>query len=211
MKYATITSTAAILSGLALTLSACGKETPDEPLNAPVESLQEPDRAIPPEPGTMPAPGPEARMGELIPPAPGEVGGLPDDREPLDESRIDPESIRGAGLVVEQYAMALEEGRYLDAFAQWGDEGAASGLTGDAFAQSLMKYEEIHVLIGRPAENGASDKAVVPVQMYGRMVGGSPFNTVGPVFLERGDTDGGAPWVITDSALKPAGTVEIAR
>ena len=194
---------------LAMSVAACGKDNSDTGYETPATGTQTPEATPEPAAPEETLQIPQAATGQLIPPAPGEPGGLPDDRTPLDESRIDPESIRGAGLVLEQYGIALEQGAYFDAYGLWANDGAASGMTDEDFATSLMKYSEIHVLIGRPEANGDDLHAIAPVQMYGRMNDGSTFNTIGPVLLERADTGGSVPWVITDSALKPLGEVRI--
>ena len=104
MKYANMTSGAALMLGLALTVTACGKDKSEPKFEEPAAETTETAPAVTPDeaPTQKPVAEPEFAMGELIPPAPGEPGGLPDDRTPLDESRIDPESIRGVGLVLEQ-------------------------------------------------------------------------------------------------------------
>lgn len=148
----------------------------------------------------------------LIPPAPGEVGGLPDDREPLDESPIDPRSVRGAGSVVERYAVALEQGRFADAYRLWRGNGAGSGMNTAEFTQSWSRYRDVRVLIGRPAA-GAAQTATVPVQIYGRVAATTkPFNQVGTLTLARNPDAGDAgstasPWLIASADVKAVGVV----
>src|SRR5690349_8517411 len=48
----------------------------------------------------------------LNPPAPGEPGGLPDDRTPISEGPIDRKSGQGAGQVVQQYFALAESGKF---------------------------------------------------------------------------------------------------
>ena len=84
---------------------------------------------------TPPPATPPATKGEtaLDPPAPGEVGGLPDDRTPVAEGKLDPKSPQGAAQRLQNYAALLEEGKYGDAFALWGDSGKSSGMSKQAF------------------------------------------------------------------------------
>ncbi len=66
-------------------------------------------------------------VGTLIPPAPGEPGGLPDDRRPLDESAArNPTSVAASGATIEQFGFALGEQRYGDAYRFWADDGRRS-------------------------------------------------------------------------------------
>lgn len=149
--------------------------------------------------------GESGAMAELIPPAPGEIGGLPDDRTPLDERPIDPASVRGAGLVLERFGNALEMGDYATAYQSWRENGRATGMTLDQYRAANAKYASMEVLIGKP-QSGGTQTAVVPVQIYGRLAGGKPYNLRGPIVLARtGRTD--RPWAISDSDLKPLGSV----
>lgn len=158
-----------------------------------------------------------APAGELVPPAPGEPGGLPDDRRPLDESAArDPASVAASGATVELFGLALGDGRYDDAYRFWAEEGRRSGMNAAQFAESWRKYSEIHVRVGRPEAQGET-AARVPVQIYGRLrEGGVPFNLYGPMTLERNPAGqrgepGQPPWLITASALKPMGEVTVSR
>jgi len=159
--------------------------------------------------------GPATHEGTLVPPAPGEPGGLPDDREPLDEAaaRV-PTSVEASGATVERWGLALAEGRYGDAYRMWRDNGRASGMSEAAFADSYRKYSEIHVLVGRP-QAGGTQTARVPVQVYGRLrEGGRPFNLRGTMTLARNPQGqngehGQMPWLIAESGLKPEGTVHV--
>lgn len=167
---------------------------------------------------TPPPTTPAAPKGEtaLDPPAPGEVGGLPDDRTPVAEGKIDPKGPQGAAQRLQNYAALLEEGKYGDAFALWGDSGKSSGMSKQAFIDSFAKYSEVHALVGGPQHpEGAAGSiyVTVPMQLYGRLKSGGTFNMVGPVTMRRvNDVPGATPiqlrWHITDSKLKPAGKVK---
>jgi membrane-bound inhibitor of C-type lysozyme len=177
-------------------------------------ALQTPSEAATsaPLPPPEPAPSPRASPPPLEPPAPGEPGGLPDDRTPVSEAPFTPDSAQGAANVVQTYFALIEAGKYHQAWALWGDGGKASGMSAGAFAASFAKYSEYHANIGAPGriDAGAGQRYVtVPVQAYGRLKDGSPFNLRGDVTLHRtADIDGATAeqksWHITTSNLKPS-------
>jgi|TARA_R100000501_G_scaffold4652_1_gene10036 hypothetical protein len=198
------------LAAALLAVSACGPSGEGAPQETPTAPA-EPENRAEPQP-------PAADLPALIPPAPGEVGGLPDDRSPLDEmTPIEPGSAEAAGQVLQRYGAHLEEGDFAAAHALWRRDGEASGMSAEEFAESLGKYSERHLLIGRPGrvEGAAGSSYVdVPVQMYGRLQNGDPFNLRGPIRLKRtndvpGSSEEDRRWGIDDSELKPLGvTVE---
>lgn len=131
----------------------------------------------------------------LLPPAPGQPGGLPNDRTPVREALFTPDSAQGAANVVQSYYALIETGRYADAWALWSDGGKASGGDAQAFARRFAPFAEYHATIGAPGdiEAGAGQRYVtVPVQVYGRTrADGKPFYQLGEVTLHRtGDIDG---------------------
>lgn len=145
---------------------------------------------------TVPAPdSANAQLEPLNPPAPGQPGGLPDDRTPVSEAKFTPDSAQGAANVVQTYYALIEAGRYAQAWALWSDGGEASGGDAKAFAARFAPYSEYHANIGAPGdiEAGAGQRYVtVPVQVYGRIKAtGKPFYQLGEVTLHRtGDIDG---------------------
>ena len=64
-----------------------------------------------------------AVMEPLKPPEPGTPGGLPDDRTPLAEGSITPDSAQGAAQVVQGYYALLEAKRFVDAQDLWDQTG----------------------------------------------------------------------------------------
>lgn len=152
----------------------------------------------------------------LIPPAPGEVGGLPDDRTPIAEGEINPKGPQGAASVLEQWGQAMERREFAAAWALSSTASYARQQGEAAFTQFWSKYSEIHVLIGAPGmmEGAAGSSFVeVPVQIYGRTVDGKTFNLRGPAVLHRvNDVDGATPeqlqWRIESTDLKPMGVVK---
>ena len=139
------------------------------------------------------------------------AGALPDDRTPLNEEAIDLKGAEGAGQVAQLYGGLLEQRRFAEARALWGDGGKASGLTAAEFAQAYDNYAEIHSEVGRPGDlEGAAGSlyATVPFRLYGTLKRGGPFNLIGSLTFRRAnDVDGSTAeqrrWHISDSALKP--------
>ncbi|MFN3727887.1 MAG: hypothetical protein ACK4SZ_16470 [Allosphingosinicella sp.] len=133
----------------------------------------------------------------LAPPAPGQPGGLPDDRTPLAEGPIDPKSAQGAGQVLQSYFALIEAGRHDEAWRLWSDGGRASGMSAAEFAASFAPYAEYHADIGAPGRiEGAAGSAFVevPVQIYGRLRSGAPFSRRGTMTLRRvNDVPGATP------------------
>jgi hypothetical protein len=185
--------TCALALILAASLAACGRPQPT------AEAPAAPTAPSPP-------------LKPLAPPGPGEPGGLPDDRTPVSEAPFTPESAQGAANVVQAYYALLEAGKYAEARRLWGDGGRASRLDEAAFARAFDRYAEYHANIGAPGriEGAAGSLYVeVPVQAYGRLVSGEPFNLRGPVTLRRvNDVPGATPeqlqWRIASAHLKPA-------
>ncbi|MGN6820132.1 MAG: MliC family protein [Sphingomonas sp.] len=147
----------------------------------------------------------------LAPAAPGQPGGLPDDRTPAAEGKFAPDSAQGAANVVQIYYASIEGGKYAAARALWGNGGADSKLSPAAFAASFAKYKEYHANIGGPGEiEGAAGSryVTVPVQIYARLKDGRPDYRTGNVVLRRTEVDGATPeqrkWHIYSIDLKPA-------
>jgi hypothetical protein len=154
-------------------------------------------------------------LGTLVAPAPGEPGGLPDDRTPLNEGAArTPTSVEASGATIQLWGLALSQGRYHDAYRLWAKDGQSSGMTEDQFTRAYRRYSEIQVLVGRP-ESGSAQTARIPVQIYGRMrEDGRPFNLIGTMTLARNpggqkNEAGQMAWLITESDLSPRGTVRI--
>jgi hypothetical protein len=217
-------STAAPALLIALALAGCERQPAQPEARAPMNAQAADDaldRAMNATDGAPPANAPPAsalpanQAGLLVPPAPGEPGGLPDDRAPLDEKAArDPTSVPASGATLERWGIALAQGRYGDAYRLWRERGRKSGMSEADFAQAYRRYSEIHVLVGRPVADGPQTVRV-PVQLYGRLrATGRPFNLLGTMTLARNPAGqhgapGEMPWLITASDLKPRGTVRI--
>jgi hypothetical protein len=145
----------------ALFLAACSQQTSqDEVANAPKTNTLAPE-------------------APLNPPAPGEPGGLPDDRTPVSEGPIDPKSAQSAGQVLQTYFALAEQGKAAEANNLWSEGGEKL---------DLSKYREIHANIGAPrGMEGAAGSSYVdfPVQLYGRTNDGKEFSSRGTMTLRR--------------------------
>ena len=119
----------------------------------------------------------------LNPPAPGQPGGLPDDRTPISEGPIDSKGAQGAAQVLQQYFALLEAGKTAETDSLWSDSGTPA-----EFAARLAKYREVHANIGAPGGLGGAAGSIyvdVPVQLYGRLQDGKEFHARGSMTLRR--------------------------
>ena len=120
-------------------------------------------------------------------------------------------SAAAAATVVQTYFTLIEQGKHDRAWHLWDRDGAASGLSPEAFAASFDKYAEYHANVGTPGriEGAAGQRYVaVPVTIRGTLRDGKPFAMQGPITLHRaGDIDGATleqrSWRIADTALRP--------
>ena len=137
--------------------------------------------------------------------------GLPEDRTPVAEEPINPDSGQGAGQVLQSYAALLEQRRLAEARRLWGEGGAGSGLSQEGFEEAFGKYAEIHAEIGAPGQvEGAAGSAYVeiPVRFYGKLKAGRDFSSVGSATLRRvndvpGSTAEQRRWHIYRIDVKP--------
>ena len=142
----------------------------------------------------------------LTPPAPGQPGGLPDDRTPVADGSINPKSAQGAAQVLQRYFALLQEGKTADADALWTEPGTPS-----EFAAQLAGFREIHANIAAPGPmEGAAGSSYVDValQFYGRTNTGAQFSRTGTATLRRvndvpGSTDEQRQWHIYRIVLQP--------
>ena len=164
---------------LILLLAGCGdaEREPAAPEGATVSaSAAAPDDA---EPRSAPA---------AQPIAPGQPGGLPDDRTPVSEAPFTAGSAQGAANVVQTYYAFIESGRYADAWRLWDAGDDVAGNTADAFARRFAGFREYHAQVGAPQSlEGAAGSlyVAVPVQAYGVLADWTTFNALGKVKLRR--------------------------
>jgi len=175
----------ATIAIMALLLSACDQQPAQHAptSNAPAAAVQ--SQAIPP-PGT----GPNART-------------------PLAEPRgpIDPKSAEAAGQVVQHYGALIEQGRWTEANALWGDERAAYRFHTYAGARA----REIHMEVGKPGNSEGAAGSIyvtVPVILYGELENGAKFRRSATVVLRRvndvpGSTQAQRQWHIQQIDLGP--------
>jgi hypothetical protein len=123
------------------------------------------------------------------------------DKTPLVEPNgpIDPKSTEAAGQVVQTYGALMEQRRWSEANALWGDGTAAA-----KFQTELSAYSEVHLEIGNPGETeGAAGSIYVmmPVFFYGDAKDGQPFRRSADIVLRRvndvpGSTEAQRRWHI---------------
>lgn len=154
--------------------------------------------------------GPDA---PAAPPPPGAAGGLPDDRRPLAEGPIAPNSAQGAAQVVQRYYALLESGRQAEAWKLWSDGSPSRPADAAAFARQFAPYADYHAQIGAPREiEGAAGSLFVevPVVVYGRLKSGKEVHQSGKATLRRvndvpGSTAEQRSWRIYGVALTGQG------
>ena len=85
---------------------------------------------------------------------------------PEPKGPIDPKSVEAAGQVVQRYGALIEQKRWAEAKALWGDAGAAAAFQ----AQALSGNKENHIEIGElgvPEGAAGSTFVTMPVTFYG--------------------------------------------
>src|SRR3546814_14408043 len=78
----------------------------------------------------------------LNPPAPGERGGLADDKTPVSEAPFTETGAQGAANVVQIYYALLDAKQYEQAWNYWKDEGHDKVSTLDQFKESANKKQK---------------------------------------------------------------------
>ncbi|MET0372523.1 MAG: hypothetical protein ABW039_14255 [Sphingobium sp.] len=138
----------------------------------------------------------EAALEPLVPPPPGAPGGLPDDRTPLAEEAIDPDSAQGAAQLVQSYYGLLEQRHFAEAQDLWGERSPVGIEENQRFANRFRGFSEIHANIGAPTNpEGAAGSVyvTVPVQVYGRLThDGKPWYMLRQVTVRRVNAVDGA-------------------
>ena len=108
-------------------------------------------------------------------------------------------SAEAAGQVVQSFGALIEQERWGEAEALWGDAATAAKFTGD-----LKRNRENHIEIGKPGElEGAAGSIYVtmPIILYGKSGSGTDFRRAADVVLRRvndvpGSTEAQRRWHI---------------
>ena len=143
---------------------------------------------------------PSAPAGPVAP-APPSAPKPPAPNEMLAEPKgpIDPTSTEAAGQVVQSYGALIEQQRWKEANALWGNAAAATKAQ-----TALQAYPIVHIEIGNLGEpEGAAGSIYVtmPVIFYGDDKAGQPFRRSAEVILRRvndvpGSTEAQRHWHI---------------
>lgn len=190
MTRYTIPSTVAL--ALVLHLAGCDKAptqrrevepSPAEtPALAPTQALLAPEEAAPP-PSLPPA--------AMTSPPPG-----PTDRDPAH--------------ALAYWREAMEKRNWTAARGVFGDNGAQSGMTLEAFAAAWRKYRIVDVTVGLGEQDAGAGSSYYesPVTITGLTTDNKPFHLAGRLTLRRvNDVDGATPeqlrWHIERSTLRP--------
>ena len=146
---------------------------------------------------------------DQAPPATAPAATAPPARIPLSEPKgpIDPKSAEAAGQVVQSYGALIEQKRWTEANALWGDPGGAK-----KFRSELAAFADAHLEIGDLGEmEGAAGSSYVtmPVVFYGQLKDGKASRRSADIILRRvndvpGSTDAQRRWHIERIEWKAA-------
>lgn len=187
----------AIALAVTLHLAGCDKApSPGQPEVTAPEAPATPSSppAVLPSATASPAP----TESTPAPPSPETAGNLPGptDRDPTH------------ALVY--WRAAMERHDWVAARRVFGDFGAQSGMTPQAFVRAWDKYRIVDVTVGTGEQDGAAGSSFyeVPVTITGLTKANKPYNLAGRLTLRRvNDVDGATPeqlrWHIERSTLKP--------
>ena len=161
-----------------LALAACKPPAEQQQAPAPAPPAQTPPAPPAETPPPVPAtPPPSAAAPNVNAPA--------QDRTPLEEPNgpIDPKSTEAAGQIVQSYGALIEQKRWSEANALWGDKAGAA-----RFQSDLARFAEVHLEIGnlgQPEGAAGSIYVTMPVIFYGDAKDGHPFRRSAEVILRR--------------------------
>ena len=120
-------------------------------------------------------------------------------------------SSAAAAKLLENYFAAVATKRYREAYAMWGGNGEATGMTYPQFVDSFARYRIYDGNFGKPGDiEGAAGSSYIefPAKVTGVLAKGGGFVLEGPITLRRvNDADGSTAeqrrWHIATSGLKP--------
>lgn len=143
----------------------------------------------------------EQRPANVLTPNTVGVQNAAPDKTPLSEPNgpIDPKSAEAAGQVVQSYGALIEQQRWAEANALWGNPRLAT-----KFKADLAQLADVHLEIGNlgdPEGAAGSIYVTMPVIFYGDSKDGQPFRRSADVILRRvndvpGSTEAQRRWHI---------------
>lgn len=113
----------------------------------------------------------------------GNAGGAASTAAPADDA-----TPQAAADAARRYFAAIGAGRYADAWLMWAQDGAASGMSADAFAVAYARYARYAATVGTPGRSeGAAGHVYVtlPVTVTGALKTGGAVRMEGPVVMVR--------------------------
>ena len=140
-------------------------------------------------------------------------GGGTVSNDDLSAPKLTPEAAKGekgARNVLLEWGAALEHKDFARAYAQFGDDGARSGMSEKAYAESFAKYRTITVAMPTGSMEGSAGSLyyTAPTTITGELNGGGSYRLRGPVVLRRVNDVPGASaeqlrWHIYSADLEP--------
>lgn len=180
-------------------LCACGRSEPQDA----VQPANNAEPQAPPQTVPVPAPPPVAPAAPAPPVTPAPKSSLPEPKGP-----IDPKSVEAAGQVVQSYGALIEQKRWAEANALWGDAGAAAKFQAEQLTGNTDNHLEIGDL-GEPEGAAGSIYVTMPVTFYGTKADGRPYRKARAVILRRvndvpGSTKAQRRWHIERIDVQPS-------
>jgi hypothetical protein len=122
----------------------------------------------------------------------------------------DSTSATSAVAWIQDYYKAINERRFIDAYAHWVGYGQASGKSFEEFRKGFEETERVEVAVGTPGPIGAaagSRYIEVPVRIEARTRAGARQSFSGSYTLRLSVVDGATPeqrsWHIYSAAVRP--------
>lgn len=190
-----------LIAGALGAMCACNGSKPQDS-NQMVNNVEAPAPAPEAPPAPQPAHAlPSAPSAPISLPTPSRLS-VPTPKSSLPEPKgpIDPKSVEAAGQVVQRYGALIEQKRWAEAKALWGDAGLAATFQ----AQALSGNKENHIEIGQlglPEGAAGSIFVTMPVTFYGTAGDGKPYRKRQWIILRRvndvpGSTEAQRRWHI---------------
>jgi hypothetical protein len=191
-----------LLVAVALNAMCACNGTKPQGSNQSVNNAENPMPASEAPPGPQPArESPSAPSAPISSPTPSRVSvPMPKSSLPEPKGPIDPKSVEAAGQVVQWYGALIEQKRWAEAKALWGNPGIGATFQ----AQALSGNKENHIEIGDlglPEGAAGSIFVTMPVTFYGTGGDGQPYRKRQWIVLRRvndvpGSTEAQRRWHI---------------